>query len=118
MNNEETREREFATPFRAWLISKFGTYKQAADHLDVSAPYLSQIIKRKNPPAKFRANCIDYGFESKYFTALDSIGKVKLDTLTFEEIKFLYLECKFMLTQKNDVIRILEDQIKRLNRNG
>lgn len=121
MKEQKTRYEVFVVPFRSWINEKFqGSQKLAAERLNLSPSLISQVLSGRNPSKDFRNKCIDGGLPAEVFDKLDALDSLSkdIDVLTYEEIKFLYLEAKYIIANKNNVIKILEDRIIEIKRNS
>ena len=116
----DSRLQIFVYPFRAFINEKFkGSQKLMGERLNLSPSLISQVINGRNPSPDFRNKCIDAGFPAEIFDKLDAIDQRKdIDKLSYDELKFIYLEAKYLIENKNKVIKILEDRLAELKRKG
>jgi len=117
MKSSESREevkKKFGLPVKRFLISKYGTIKEACLKLNLNPSLVSQYVSGgKKPNAHFHHVMQQLGFDMSLFTFVEGTFEIEQDNgvLTYNEMKFLYLELKELLREKNEVIKIYERRI-------
>lgn len=102
----------FGFPLKKFIVQRYGFQKHAAEILGVDHTYLSQVINgHRKPSTRLKEKLIKEGFDAGYFAKLDGINDISDNLLDYQEMKFLYLELKRLLEEKNDVIKMLEKRI-------
>ena len=110
---------KFGLHLKRFLTERFKNYQLAADLLGVHKTYLSQVVNGHRPPSeKLKTKLIKEGFDKQLFVTLEGLEEINKDLLDYEEMKFLYLELKHLLAEKNTIINILEERITKLKNKG
>lgn len=105
----------FGFPLKKFITKRYGLQKDAAERLGVHPTYLSQVISGDRTPSKeLKKKLIEQGFDQSYFSKLEGIGDISNNLLDYKEMKFLYLELKRLLEEKNSIISLLEQRITEL----
>ena len=105
----------FGLPLKRFIVKRYGFQRKAAEALGLDHTYLSQVINgHRKPSEQLKRVLIKDGFPPEYFAKLDGLNDIGDNLLDYQEMKFLYLELKRLLEEKNDIIKIYERRIKDL----
>lgn len=124
---------KFGFHLRKFCYDRFGSVKKAAYHLQLSPTMLSQYINgHKYPSRKLEESLRLEGFDMEFFDKIRSeqelarlVGDSDTSGLTWEQIKFLVVELKGVIKDKNStiesqkkVIHILDNRLREIQKEG
>jgi len=117
-NTENEYYLKFGVHAKEFLIKRFGTVKDASERLHIHPSLLSQYFYgKKKPSGKFASDMQQLGFDMSYFALVNGMHDLSSGedgVLTYNEMKFIYLELKKLIEEKNDIIRRQDIFINRL----
>lgn len=122
--------KNFGYPLRKFLVERYGNIKKAAWLLKFSPTLLSQYINgHKYPSRKLEEALRIQGFDMEYFDKIRSeqelahlVEGADATGLNWEQLKFLVVELKGVIKDKNatiesqkKVIQILDNRVRELS---
>lgn len=117
MKNREEVNRKFGIPVKNFLQRRYGSLKAACEKLNLNPSLISQYISgSKKPNPHFHHVMQQIGFDMSLFTFVEGVFELEQDegVLTYNEMKFMYMELKGLLNEKNHIIKLLENRNKEL----